>query len=133
MSGYLRFENPDGISVLVESESDDLADRNGVQKAGLRGRLRDGTAVAQESFERVIGKVVEVHARTFVNAIRAIDDPPDEAEISFGLKATGEAGNFVVTKVTGEMNYGVRLVWNAPWRDADTRQDGEQRTDTSQP
>ncbi|MEU0386138.1 CU044_2847 family protein [Streptomyces chartreusis] len=133
MSGYLRFENPDGISVLVESESDDLADRNGVQKAGLRDRLRDGTAVAQESFERVIGKVVEVHARTFVNAIRAIDDPPDEAEISFGLKATGEAGNFVVTKVTGEMNYGVRLVWNAPRRDADTRQDGEQRTDTSQP
>lgn len=127
MTGYLRFEGPDGITVLLESEEEDLGEDAGVQKAGLREKFRDGVAVAQDSFEQAIVRIVGAHARVFADAVREIDDPPDEAELTFGLKATGEMGNFVVTKVAGEMNYGVRLVWNA------RRPDGGQRTDTPQP
>ncbi|MFI1970587.1 CU044_2847 family protein [Streptomyces cinnamoneus] len=110
MAGYLRFETPDGVTVLVESD-DDLDEPGAVQKAGLKDRLRDGTALAHETFDKAVAQVLRVNAQAFVHAVRELGDPPHEAEISFGLKATGEAGNFVITKVAGEMNYGVRLVW----------------------
>jgi hypothetical protein len=35
-------------------------------------------------------------------------------EITFGLKATGEAGNLAVGKVAGESNYQVRMLWKRP-------------------
>lgn len=112
MTGYLRFDmdGADDVSVLVESEGSG-ASFEATQPAGVRDRLADGIAVAASSFEAAIGRVLEAHARTFVGAIRGLSDPPAEAELSFGLKAAGEAGNFVITKVAGEMNYGIRLLW----------------------
>jgi NTP-dependent ternary system trypsin peptidase co-occuring protein len=38
----------------------------------------------------------------------------EEAEVTFGLKAVGEAGRFAVGKVVGEMNYAVTLKWKKP-------------------
>ena len=36
---------------------------------------------------------------------------PDEVEVTFGLKAAGEAGNFAVAKVGAEASYTVTLKW----------------------
>ena len=36
----------------------------------------------------------------------------DEVEVSFGLKAVGEAGNFAIGKVGMEANYVVKLKWS---------------------
>lgn len=113
MTSYLRFEAPDGATILLEAEDDELGEHSGTQKAGLKENLRGGVAVAQETFDKAVSQALNVNARAFINAVRGLADPPDEVEISFGLKATGEVGNFVITKISGEMNYGVKLAWKA--------------------
>lgn len=92
MASHLRFEDSDGTTVFLESEKEDLSGSSGVQKVSLRGRLQDGAAVAQDSFERAVGQVLAVHARVFVNAVRGLEVPPGQAEITFGLKPAGRRG-----------------------------------------
>jgi hypothetical protein len=38
-------------------------------------------------------------------------DRPDEVEITFGLKASGELGSLVVAKAGVEASYSVKLTW----------------------
>ena len=38
-------------------------------------------------------------------------DKPSEVKVTFGLKATGEAGIFAITKLGGEANFSVKLGW----------------------
>ena len=38
-------------------------------------------------------------------------DQADEVEVSFGLKASGELGSFMIAKVEAEANYSVTLKW----------------------
>jgi NTP-dependent ternary system trypsin peptidase co-occuring protein len=42
---------------------------------------------------------------------RAFTVKPEEVELTFGLKATGEAGNIAVAKVGGEATFEIRLLW----------------------
>jgi hypothetical protein len=46
-----------------------------------------------------------------VNKLRALSDPPDEMEVSFSLKASGELGNIAIGKAGAEANYTVTLRW----------------------
>jgi hypothetical protein len=73
-------------------------------------------AVAQSGFEEAVRRAVSVNARAFLAAADALESPPAELEITFGLKATGEAGNLAVGKVAGESSYQVRMVWKRPDR-----------------
>ena len=43
--------------------------------------------------------------------MRRLTDPPDEVEVTFGLKATGEVGNFAMAKVGTEASCTVTLTW----------------------
>lgn len=111
MPGYLQFDTEDGSFILVETEVEEISPPQGTQKAGLKEKVHAAVAVAQETFERAFMQVLRCNARVLVSVIKSLEDPPQEAEITFGLKATGEVGNFVITKATGEMNYGIKLVW----------------------
>jgi hypothetical protein len=57
---------------------------------------------------------VSLIVRAFLAAVDALDKPPAEMEITFGLKATGEVGNLAVGKVAGESNYQVKMIWRRP-------------------
>jgi len=48
-------------------------------------------------------KVIRRNAVVFIKKVR----PPDKVEVAFGLKATGEVGNFAVAKAGAEANYTV--------------------------
>ena len=50
-------------------------------------------------------------ASIIVKKLRSLSDPPDEMEVSFGLKASGELGNIVVGKGGLEANYTVTMKW----------------------
>ena len=50
----------------------------------------------------------------FSRLLEALEEPPAEMEITFGLKATGEVGNLAVGKVAGECSYQVKMVWRRP-------------------
>ena len=57
---------------------------------------------------------VAMNVQAFLAAADALEKPPAEMEITFGLKATGEVGNLAVGKIAGESNYQVKMVWRCP-------------------
>jgi hypothetical protein len=120
MAGYQRFASGEGegADVLVEVDAAGGLSLAGEENAGLGRWARDqaGTAVAaaQSGFEQAVRQAVSVNVRAFLAAADSLDEPPAEMEVTFGLKATGEAGNLAVGKVAGECNYQVRMVWRRP-------------------
>lgn len=54
-----------------------------------------------------------MNVETFYDAIQSLSHPPSDIEIAFGLKAAGELGNVVISKVNAEANYSVKLSWKS--------------------
>jgi hypothetical protein len=117
MTNYLRFASGEGgaADVLVEVAAAEDLPVASEQNAGLRQWARDqageAVAVAQSGFEQAVRRAVSLNVRAFLAAAEALEEPPAEMEITFGLKATGEVGNLAVGKVAGESNYQVKMVW----------------------
>ena len=104
MATYIEYELEDGTTVLVETSEPE----RGVVKAA---RDADGNLIkrASQKFEAALAAVKPWAAslRRQLNDLVA-----DEIEVTFGLKAMGEAGNFAVGKLGGEANYEVTLKWS---------------------
>lgn len=107
MAQYIQFQTEDGSPILVEIEE---TYEMGVVKAGLRERAGEAVAQATATFEEGL-EIVRRNAAAFVKKLRGLSDPPDEIEVTFGLKATGELGNFAVARAGAEASYTVRLKW----------------------
>lgn len=102
MSRYVEFDLPDGSTVVIESDGPD----GGVGKAGL-----DEVAErARETFEQAVENARNA-ALVIVDKVRGLYDSPDEIEVTFGLKASGELNTLVVAKAGIEASYSVRLTW----------------------
>jgi Trypsin-co-occurring domain 1 len=119
MANYLRFASGEGKAgeVLVEVDTVENLPVTGEQDAGLRQFARNpasAVAVVQSGFEQAVRRAVSLNVGAFLAAADALEKPPAEMEITFGLKATGEVGNLAVGKVAGESNYQVRMVWRRP-------------------
>jgi len=117
MADYIQFTSDDGSSMLVEVEEGEIVSQKGVQKAGLREMVGKQVAEARTSFEDAIQQAIRYNAQTFMLAVHSLSALPDEAEITFGLKITGEAGNVAVGQVGGEVNYMIRLTWTRETQD----------------
>jgi len=103
MMRYVTYELDDGSTLMVE-QVDSPA---GVARAGL-GQTVEG---AVQTFDRALSSIRQsaIQLRKNLEDLRA-----DEVEVKFGLKATGEAGNylFAIGKVGVEANYEVTLKWS---------------------
>jgi NTP-dependent ternary system trypsin peptidase co-occuring protein len=110
---YLAFDAPEGGSLLIEVEPEDVA-AAGVIKAGIRQRLEDSLAEAEATLDAALTRLLRSHAQIFLRALEGVEPGPAQAELAFGLKATAEAGNFAVAKVASEANYNIKLVWSRP-------------------
>jgi hypothetical protein len=108
---YLVFEDEQG-SVLVEVDETDVSPPEGVLKAGISERVKDNLAKAQATFDQALTSLIRGSAGAFVRAVNSLDDVPDQIEIDFGIKATGEVGNLAVGKLSGDANYTVKLTWS---------------------
>jgi len=103
MSRYVQFTLPDGSTVVIESDERET----GVVKAGLG----DVTKQAGETFEQAAEKARKA-ALVILDKVRSgLTDRPDEVEITFGLKASGELGSLVVAKAGVEASYSVKMTW----------------------
>jgi Trypsin-co-occurring domain 1 len=111
MADYIQFTSADGNTMLVEVDEGELSSQQGVQKAGLREMAGKTVAVAQTSFEHAIQQAMRYNAQVFLQSVTSLPILPSEAEITFGLKMTGEVGNVAVGKAGGETNYTIRLTW----------------------
>ena len=115
MTDYIQFTTEDGGTILVETAEKETV-QPGVVKAGLKQEAEKAVAKAQATFEQGL-EIVRHNATAFIKKVRGLSDPPDEVEMTFGLKATGEAGNFAVAKAGAEANYTVKLTWKREKKD----------------
>ena len=111
MADYIQFTSADGNSLLVEVDEGEVSSQQAIQKAGLREMAGKSVAVAQTSFENAIQQAMRYNAQVFLQSVVSLPILPSEAEITFGLKITGEVGNVAVGKAGGETNYTIRLTW----------------------
>jgi Trypsin-co-occurring domain 1 len=113
MTNYLQFASEEGeaADVLVEVDAAEDFPMASEENAGLLRRAGEAVAVAQSGFEQAVRRAVRLNVRAFLAAADALEKPPAEMEITFGLKATGEVGNLAVGKVAGESNYQIKMVW----------------------
>jgi hypothetical protein len=103
MSRYVEFKLPDGSTVIMESDDRE----SGIVKAGVGEVLKEAT----EKFEQAADNARKA-AVVILDKLRAeMTDRPDEVEITFGLKASGEVGSLVVAKAGIEASYSVTLKW----------------------
>jgi hypothetical protein len=105
MATYIEYQLEDGTTILVEA---DQPQPSGVTKAS-RDKAGNVITSVNQKFEDAFAGVKKsaLVLRRQLEDIRA-----DEVEVTFGLKATGEAGNFAIGKVGMEGNYTVKLKWS---------------------
>jgi hypothetical protein len=110
MPQYIEYSTATGDKILVEVEGQAAPSRGGVVEAGIGDTARTVIVKAQMSFEGAVMDAMVRNARAFIQKMSELDPAPDEAELSFGLKATAE-GNVAVVKTGTEAAYGVKLTW----------------------
>jgi len=102
---YFEYQLEDGTTVLIQTDAPQEA---GITKAG-RDKVGNVIASVNQKFEDAFAGVKQsaMVLRRQLEEMRA-----DEVEVTFGLKATGEFGNFAIGQVGAEANYTVKLKWN---------------------
>ena len=106
MSTFYEYDLGDGASILIE----------GPDKPGggstMRGITKEEAIVkVQNKFTDAI-KGAKTQAQLLLKEINELK--VDEAEIKFGLTATGEVGNIAIGKIGMGVNYEVTLKWKTP-------------------
>ena len=113
MTRYIKYPTEDGGIMLIEVEdsTDAMLSKGGTIRASRPGEaVKEAVEEVQTRFEDAMN-VVRRNAQTIIGKVKGLSDPPDELEVTFGLKATGELGNFAVAKVGAEANYTVTMTW----------------------
>jgi hypothetical protein len=94
-SQVVTYQVDDATTVSLEIEPDE-----GFQPAGpgeILGQVKEAVTPAVEAARAVLEKVKEAR--------------PDQVEVKFGVKASGEA-KWLVAKAAGEANFEVTLTWH---------------------
>ena len=103
MSHYVPYDLDDGSTLLIEIPEDLSSVVKAAREHGtpplLENKLRFGEALSA-------ARKSAVELRKALAEARA-----DEVEVEFGLKATGELGNFAIAKAGVEANYRVTMTW----------------------
>ncbi|MBM2849818.1 MAG: uncharacterized protein HW418_2760 [Anaerolineales bacterium] len=110
MSKYIEFPLEGGGAILIESPDEPSKAPTGLVPATRGESLKEMAEQARQSFDASVENVRK-SADLLVNKLRALSDPPDEMEVSFSLKASGELGNIAIGKAGAEANYTVTLRW----------------------
>jgi hypothetical protein len=104
MSDVVEFPLAAGGTVLVDVDESPRGGglRRGLAPADLIGR-------ADQTVEAAFARV-QPAAAALVEELRAVADPPDAIEVTFGIRLSGEVGA-VIAKTAGEANFSVTLRW----------------------
>jgi hypothetical protein len=99
----VKLESSDPDTLLLF----DVEDPEGRRVAVVKGRER--VVDAEESVNGAISQARR-SAELLLETVHGLDI--DEAELSFGLKLTGEAGLFAIARIGGETHCTVTLRWS---------------------
>jgi hypothetical protein len=91
----------DGTQIFAEVEAEN----------GLRGAAAVGGRDARDlDFKGALANVRSA-AVELLDTVRSIAEPPDECEITFGIKLNAQAGA-IIAKASAEANFTVKLQWS---------------------
>jgi hypothetical protein len=101
----VEFPLEQGGSVLIEIDE---------PPAGpvTRGLGKDHPALVEQAgktFEDATATITPA-ARSLMARIQAIDDPPDEVGIQFGVQLSAQTGAFIAS-IAGQANFTVSMIW----------------------
>jgi hypothetical protein len=112
MAHYIEFKTADGGTMLVEVEVQETNPPPGIVKAGIiKDTIKKTVATAELLFEDAIDRVIRQNVDALTKALQNLVKKPDEVEITFGIKGTGELGNFAIGKLSAEANFDIKLTW----------------------
>lgn len=102
MSELLRFQGPQGTSLVVEVDDDspgiELVSRTEEGIAEAAQRVDEALAASRPTLESVLESLRQLK--------------PEQIEVSFGIKLNAEAG-VVIAKTAAEGHFDVTLSWRA--------------------
>ena len=118
MAKYVEFPLEGGGSLFIEA-----ADEIGRTSAGF---VRDEGAShpAATSFDNSL-EAIRRSADLLVTKLRGLSTPPDELQVNFSLKASGELGGLMVAKAGTDANFSIMLKWQTQKPDAKKEDDRE--------
>ena len=105
MKRLVEFPLDEGGSVLVEVDEPSVG-------PVTRGIGKDRVALVQEAdktFEDATAAVTPA-ARSLIERLRSIDNPPDEVGIVFGVQLSAQTGAFIAS-VAAQANFTVSMTW----------------------
>jgi hypothetical protein len=98
------------IWVQVDARASDAGIERTVKVGRAEERVARAIATVSEQFRQSMASVIEINAKAVRDAAARLEQPPKELELTFGLALLAE-GNFAVTKLSGDANFSVRMVW----------------------
>jgi hypothetical protein len=101
----VEFSLDQGGSVLVEVDEPP----GSPAMRGIGKDRADLVEKADKTFEDATATVTPA-ARSLIARLRAIDDPPDEVGIEFGVRLSAQTGAFIAS-VAAEANFKVSIIW----------------------
>ena len=108
MTRYVEFPLEDGGAILIETPDEPARPGSGFVRGTGEG-AGEWANKAQKTFDQSILSV-RSSAEKLVQQLSHLG--PDEMEVSFSLKATGEfGGSLAIAKAGSEANYNVLLKW----------------------
>lgn len=119
MSKFVEFPLEGGGSIVIETAEEKRPGVSGFVKAGEVSETADPS---RQSFDTSMENVRR-SADLLVSKLRDLSQPPDEMELFFSLKATGELGSLVVAKSGGDSNFNVTLRWRREEKKDEPRKD----------
>lgn len=127
MAKYVEFPLEDGGTILIETPDEPARPGSGFVR-GAGDLTSEWANKSQKTFDQsMVG--VRAAAENLMKHLSALG--PDEMEVSFSLKATGElGGNLAVAKTGAEANYNVSLRWR---KDRDKDREKEDETSKKEP
>jgi Trypsin-co-occurring domain 1 len=106
VSELVEFPLESGGTVLVDvAPASGGPVRRGLSPEGLASR-------ADQTLEAAFARVKPA-AAALVEGLRSVADGPDQIEVTFGIRLSGEAGA-MVAKTAAEANFSVALRWSRP-------------------
>ncbi|MBI5053657.1 MAG: hypothetical protein HZB17_05045 [Chloroflexi bacterium] len=109
MANFVEFPLEGGGTILIEVVGDTKS-QTGFTRAGVADSVKDVAEKATQTFDSAMENIRK-SSNLLVSKLRGLSEPPDEMEVVFSLKASGELGNIAVGKGGAEANYSVRLKW----------------------
>ncbi len=105
MATYVKFKLEDGTIVYIES-TDVPKGSSGLIPSG-----RDHVEQADKSFDKSIDAIRKMTTALVENLRSGFVEQPEEAAISFGIKASADLSDLVVARGGGEANFNISLRW----------------------